>query len=52
MPTTAVAEQLYTAAVAREQDADFSILVRFIEELAGVADRLDTMAGSDTRTAG
>ena len=37
MPTTAVAQQLYAAALAKKGDADFSILIRFMEERAGAA---------------
>jgi 3-hydroxyisobutyrate dehydrogenase-like beta-hydroxyacid dehydrogenase len=36
MPTTAAAQQLYTAALAKGIEADFSIMIRFMEELAGV----------------
>jgi 3-hydroxyisobutyrate dehydrogenase len=36
MPATAVAEQMYTAAMAKGVEADFSIMIRFMEELAGV----------------
>jgi 3-hydroxyisobutyrate dehydrogenase-like beta-hydroxyacid dehydrogenase len=44
MPATAVAQQVYTAALAKEGDADFSILIRFMEELAGVSAVSDTMS--------
>jgi 3-hydroxyisobutyrate dehydrogenase-like beta-hydroxyacid dehydrogenase len=37
MPTTAVALQMYTAALTKEGDADFSILIKFMEQLAGVS---------------
>jgi 3-hydroxyisobutyrate dehydrogenase len=37
MPATAAAEQMYTAAMAKEKDADFSIVIRFMQELAGVS---------------
>lgn len=49
MPATAVAQQLYAAALARGMEADFSIMIRFMEELAGVtslANTPDTTAGS------
>lgn len=36
MPATAVAEQMYTAALAKGMEADFSIMIRFMEDLAGV----------------
>jgi 3-hydroxyisobutyrate dehydrogenase-like beta-hydroxyacid dehydrogenase len=36
MPTTAVAQQLYAAATAKGMEADFSIMIQFMEELAGV----------------
>ena len=38
MPATAVALQMYTAALARGIDADFSILIKFMEQLAGVSE--------------
>jgi 3-hydroxyisobutyrate dehydrogenase-like beta-hydroxyacid dehydrogenase len=38
MPSTAAAQQAYTAAVAEGLEADFSIMVRFMEDLAGVPD--------------
>jgi 3-hydroxyisobutyrate dehydrogenase-like beta-hydroxyacid dehydrogenase len=44
MPATAVAQQVYAAALAKEGDADFSILIRFMEELAGVSAVSDTMS--------
>jgi 3-hydroxyisobutyrate dehydrogenase len=37
MPTTAAAQQMYTAAMAQGMDEDFSIMIRFMEELAGVS---------------
>jgi len=37
MPTTAVALQMYTAALTKGMDADFSILIKFMEQLAGVS---------------
>jgi 3-hydroxyisobutyrate dehydrogenase len=45
MPATAVAQQLYAAATARGMEAaDFSILISFMEELAGVSDASGTSA--------
>ena len=37
MPATAAAQQLYTAAMAKGMDADFSIMIQFMEELAGLS---------------
>ncbi len=34
MPATAAAQQMYSAAVAKGRDADFSIMIQFMEELA------------------
>src|SRR6266516_2501368 len=34
MPATAAAQQMYTAAMATGRDADFSIMIKFMEELA------------------
>jgi 3-hydroxyisobutyrate dehydrogenase-like beta-hydroxyacid dehydrogenase len=45
MPATAVAQQPYAAALAKGKDADFSIMIRFMEELAGVADAPETTVG-------
>lgn len=39
MPATAAAEQMSTEAMAQEMDADFSIMIRFMQELAGISDR-------------
>jgi 3-hydroxyisobutyrate dehydrogenase-like beta-hydroxyacid dehydrogenase len=39
MPATAAAQQMYTAAMAREMDEDFSVMTRFMQELAGVSDQ-------------
>src|SRR5437588_7386125 len=39
MPATAAAQQMYTAAMAKEMDADFSIMIQFMEELAGLSTR-------------
>ena len=36
MPATAAAQQIYTAAMAKGMDADFSIMIQFMEELAGL----------------
>ncbi len=38
MPATAAAEQMFTAAMAKGSDEDFSIVIRFMLELAGVSD--------------
>src|ERR1700676_2246088 len=37
MPATAAAQQMYSAALAKEMDADFSIMIQFMEELAGLS---------------
>jgi 3-hydroxyisobutyrate dehydrogenase len=37
MPATAVAQQLYSAAMAKGEEADFSVMIHFMEELSGVA---------------
>jgi len=37
MPATAAAQQAYTAAIARGMDEDFSIMIKFMEELAGLS---------------
>lgn len=37
MPATAVALQMYTAALTKGMDADFSILIEFMKQLAGVS---------------
>jgi 3-hydroxyisobutyrate dehydrogenase len=39
MPATAAAQQMYTAAMAKGMDADFSIMIQFMEELAGLSTR-------------
>jgi 3-hydroxyisobutyrate dehydrogenase-like beta-hydroxyacid dehydrogenase len=36
MPTTAVVQQAYTAAMAKGLDEDFSVLIKYMEELAGL----------------
>jgi 3-hydroxyisobutyrate dehydrogenase-like beta-hydroxyacid dehydrogenase len=38
MPATAVALQMYTAALPKEMDKDFSIMIKFMEQLAGVSE--------------
>jgi 3-hydroxyisobutyrate dehydrogenase-like beta-hydroxyacid dehydrogenase len=35
MPATAAAQQMYTAALAKGMDEDFSIMIKFMEQLAG-----------------
>jgi 3-hydroxyisobutyrate dehydrogenase-like beta-hydroxyacid dehydrogenase len=42
MPATAVALQMYTAALAKGMDADFSIMIKFMEQLAGVSEEEHT----------
>ncbi|HEX9606744.1 MAG TPA: NAD(P)-dependent oxidoreductase [Gemmatimonadaceae bacterium] len=37
MPATAAAEQMYTAAMAKGREEDFSVVIRLMEELAGAA---------------
>jgi len=39
MPATAAAQQMYTAAMVKGMDADFSIMIQFMEELAGLSTR-------------
>ncbi len=39
MPTTAAAQQMYTAAMAKGMDEDFSVMIKFMEELAGLSTR-------------
>jgi len=39
MPATAAAQQMYAAAMAKGMDADFSIMIKFMEELAGLSTR-------------
>lgn len=36
MPATAAAEQMYTAAMAKGTDEDFSVVIRFMQQLAGL----------------
>jgi 3-hydroxyisobutyrate dehydrogenase len=38
MPATAAAQQMYTAALAKGMDADFSIMIEFMKKLAGVSE--------------
>jgi len=38
MPATAAAQQMYTAALAKGMDADFSIMIEFMKQLAGVSE--------------
>jgi 3-hydroxyisobutyrate dehydrogenase-like beta-hydroxyacid dehydrogenase len=38
MPATAVALQMYTAALAKGMDEDFSIMIKFMQQLAGVSE--------------
>ncbi len=38
MPATAVALQMYTAALAMGMDEDFSIMIKFMQQLAGVSE--------------
>ena len=37
MPATAAAQQMYTAAMAKGMDEDFSIMIQFMEELTGLS---------------
>src|SRR3989441_3213660 len=37
LPATAAAQQAYTAAMAKGMDEDFSIMIKFMEELAGLS---------------
>jgi 3-hydroxyisobutyrate dehydrogenase-like beta-hydroxyacid dehydrogenase len=37
MPATAAAQQMYTAAMAKGIDEDFSVMIQFMEELAGLS---------------
>src|SRR2546430_9495251 len=39
MPATAAAQQMYTAAMAKGMDEDFSIMIQFMKELAGLSTR-------------
>jgi 3-hydroxyisobutyrate dehydrogenase-like beta-hydroxyacid dehydrogenase len=38
MPATAAAEQMYTAAMAKGREEDFSVVIRFMQQLAGLSD--------------
>jgi 3-hydroxyisobutyrate dehydrogenase-like beta-hydroxyacid dehydrogenase len=44
MPATAVAQQMYTAAMAKGMDEDFSTMIKFMKELAGLT-TLDSSHG-------
>ena len=37
MPATAAAQQMSSAAMAKGKDADFSLMIQFMEELAGLS---------------
>ena len=37
MPAAAAAQQMYTAAMAKGKDADFSLMIQFMEDLAGLS---------------
>ena len=37
MPATAVALQMYTAALTKGMEADFSVMIKFMEQLAGIS---------------
>src|SRR5436305_11781505 len=39
MPSTAAAQQMYSAAMSKGMDEDFSIMIKFMEELAGLSTR-------------
>jgi 3-hydroxyisobutyrate dehydrogenase-like beta-hydroxyacid dehydrogenase len=39
MPATAAAQQMYTAAMAKGMDEDFSMVIKFMQTLAGISDR-------------
>ena len=43
MPATAAAQQMYTAAMAKGMDADFSIMIKFMEELAALSPTSEEM---------
>jgi 3-hydroxyisobutyrate dehydrogenase len=46
MPATAAAQQMYTAAMAKGMDADFSIMIQFMEELAGLSTHSEERKGN------
>src|SRR5947209_3022428 len=46
MPATAAAQQMYSAAMAKGRDADFSIIIQFMEELAGVSTHSEALGRS------
>jgi 3-hydroxyisobutyrate dehydrogenase len=39
MPATAAAEQMYTGAMEKGKDDDFSVVIRFMQQLAGTTDK-------------
>lgn len=45
MPATAAAQQMYTAAMARGGDEDFSIMIQFMEKLAGLSTTISEERG-------
>jgi 3-hydroxyisobutyrate dehydrogenase len=45
MPATAAAQQMYTAAMAKGMDEDFSIMIKFMEELAALSTVPEENAG-------
>jgi hypothetical protein len=48
MPATAAAQQMSTAAMATETDDDFSIVIRFMQELAGISDQAESTRVRDS----
>jgi 3-hydroxyisobutyrate dehydrogenase-like beta-hydroxyacid dehydrogenase len=50
MPATALAQQMYTAAMAKGMDEDFSVVIRFMQELAGISDSDDRTRDRETHT--
>jgi 3-hydroxyisobutyrate dehydrogenase-like beta-hydroxyacid dehydrogenase len=47
--TDDAAKQMYAAALAKGMEADFSVMIRFMEELAGVSDTSGTTTRSGAR---
>jgi hypothetical protein len=47
MPDTAMAQQVHASALAKGMEADFSTMLRFMEELAGVANMPETAVGHE-----
>ena len=45
MPATAVTLQMYTAALTKGMEADFSIMIKFMEQLAGVSQEKEERKG-------